>query len=61
MLLIILQPIITIALVATFLFGCPPKYEEPVNESPGVSSRSEHLVMENPGNAIDSVSYFSNY
>jgi hypothetical protein len=32
-----------------------------VNESPGVLSECEHLVMENPCNAIDRVSYFSNY
>jgi hypothetical protein len=57
MLLIILQPTITIAFVATFLFGCLPKYEEPVNESPGVSSGSEHLVMENPGYG-GSLNYF---
>ena len=52
---------ITVALVAVFLFGCPPKHEEPVNGSQGDTSRSEHLVMGNPSNAVDSFSYSNNY
>ncbi len=56
MLLMILQPII-IALIATFLFGCPPKYEELDNKSLDVSSRREHLGIENPGYGV-SLNYF---
>lgn len=52
---------IAIAFVAVFIFGCPQKHEETVNGSLVAMSKSEHLVMGNPSNAIDSVSYFSNY
>jgi endonuclease G len=51
--------ILTISVIATFIFGCPPKHEELVNGTP--ISKSEHLVMGNPSGAVDSVSYSNNY
>ena len=49
-------------IIATILiFGCPPKHEEPISGNLSVTSRSEHLVMGNPSNAVDSVSYSNNY
>jgi endonuclease G len=52
---------ITITIVAVFLFGCPPKHQEPLNGSLVPISKSEHLVMGNPSGAVDSVSYSNNY
>ena len=52
---------ISIAIIAAFIFGCPPKHEEPPSGSLAITSRSEHLVMGNPSSAVDSVSYSNNY
>jgi len=53
--------ILTISVIAAFIFGCPPKHEEPILGNLSVTSRSEHLVMGNPSGAVDSVSYSNNY
>jgi endonuclease G len=53
--------ILTISVIAVFIFGCPPKHEEPLSGSLATTSRSEHLVMGNPSGAVDSVSYSNNY
>jgi endonuclease G len=48
-------------IVAAFIFGCPPKHEEPISGNLSVTSQIEHLVMGNPSYAVDSVSYSNNY
>jgi hypothetical protein len=48
-------------IVAAFIFGCPPKHEEPITGSLVSTSKSEHLVMGNPCGAVDNVSYSNNY
>jgi endonuclease G len=52
---------ISLVLIASFIFGCPPKHEEPITGSLVTTSKSEHLVMGNPSGAVDSVSYSNNY
>jgi len=52
---------LAIVIAAIFIFGCPPKHEEPISGNLSVTSRSEHLVMGNPRGAVDSVSYSNNY
>lgn len=52
---------LVILIAAAFIFGCPPKHEEPVNGSLIPTSKSEHLVMGNPSGAVDSISYSNNY
>lgn len=54
---------ITISLVFSFFFGCPPKNEQPAQNYVSSTSAplSIHLTMGNPSNAIDSVSYSNNY
>jgi hypothetical protein len=52
---------LAILITAAFIFGCPPKHEEPASGSLVATSRSEHLFMGNPSGAIDSVSYSNNY
>ena len=52
---------LTILITAAFIFGCPPKHEEPLTVSLVATSKSEHLVMGNPSGAVDSVSYSNNY
>jgi len=47
-------------ITAVFIFGCPPQHEEPVSGSFVPISKSEHLDMGNPSNAVDSVSYSNN-
>ena len=49
---------IAIAITAVFIVGCPPKHEEPLSGALVAISKSEHLVMGNPSNAVDSVSYY---
>jgi endonuclease G len=53
--------ILTISVIAAFIFGCPPKHDEPISSNLSVTSRSEHLAMGNPNGAVDSVSYSNNY
>ena len=52
---------LSLIIVAAFLFGCPPKHDEPLPGALAITSRSEHLVMGNPCGAVDSVSYSNNY
>lgn len=52
---------IAIVITAVVIFGCPPKHEEPVVGFLIPTPKSEHLVMGNPSNAVDSVSYSNNY
>jgi len=52
---------LAIVITAAFIFGCPPKHEEPLPRALTGTSRSEHLVMGNPSGAVDSVSYSNNY
>jgi hypothetical protein len=52
---------LAIVITAVFIFGCPPKHDEPLPTNLLVTSRSEHLVLGNPSGAVDSVSYSTNY
>ncbi len=52
---------LAILITSAFIFGCPPKHEEPLSGSLVPTSKSEHLVMGNPSGAVDNVSYSNNY
>jgi len=52
---------LSILVTAAFIFGCPPKHDEPISGNLSVTSKSEHLVKGNPSSAVDSVSYSNNY
>jgi endonuclease G len=52
---------LSLVIVAAFIFGCPPKHEEPISGNLSITSRSEHLVMGNPTTEVDIVSYSNNY
>lgn len=45
-----------ILITAAFIFGCPPKHDEPLSSNLLGTSKSEHLVIGYPSGAVDSVS-----